>query len=70
MDLKLISYKKAYLLLAVLAAGSLSIIACSLLPIARWASTQNKCIERTYRIDGENKAGYPSKVWSCNGGGT
>ena len=38
-------------------------------PIAIWADTQNECITRTWRIDGKNTQGIPSKVWSCNGGG-
>ena len=41
----------------------------SLVPIALWAETQNECITKTWRIDGENTQGIPSKVWSCNGGG-
>ena len=38
-------------------------------PISSWASTQNECIMKTFRIDGKNTQGIPSKVWSCNGGG-
>ena len=38
-------------------------------PISEWAETQNDCITRTFRIDGNNTQGIPSKVWSCNGGG-
>tara|TARA_Y100001968_G_scaffold330251_1_gene381559 strand:+ start:2249 stop:2500 length:252 start_codon:yes stop_codon:yes gene_type:complete len=38
-------------------------------PISSWASTQNECIMKTFRIDGQNTQGIPSKVWSCNGGG-
>ena len=38
-------------------------------PISEWAQTQNECITRTFRIDGKNSQGIPSKVWSCNGGG-
>ena len=41
----------------------------SLEPISKWAETQNECITRTWRIDGQNTKGIPSKVWSCNGGG-
>ncbi len=48
---------------------SFLIIAISLIPLSQWARTQNSCIERTFRTDGENNAGIPSKVWSCNGGG-
>ena len=38
-------------------------------PISEWADTQNDCITTTFRIDGNNTQGIPSKVWSCNGGG-
>ena len=38
-------------------------------PISVWADAQNECITKTFRIDGENTQGIPSKVWSCNGGG-
>tara|TARA_B100001250_G_C19766076_1_gene774820 strand:+ start:918 stop:1169 length:252 start_codon:yes stop_codon:yes gene_type:complete len=38
-------------------------------PISLWADTQNECITKTFRIDGQNTQGIPSKVWSCNGGG-
>ncbi len=48
---------------------SFLIIAVSLIPLSQWARTQNSCIERTFRTDGANNAGIPSKVWSCNGGG-
>ncbi len=41
----------------------------SLLSISTWADNQNECIEKTWRIDGENTQGIPWKVWSCNGGG-
>ena len=41
----------------------------SLEPISTWADSQNECIVKTFRIDGENTQGIPSKVWSCNGGG-
>ncbi len=59
----------AYPVLATLSTISLVVIAVSFVPVAKWASSQNDCIERTFRIDGKNKAGTPSKVWSCNGGG-
>ncbi len=59
----------AYPVLAVVSTASLALIACSLLPIADWARTQNECIEKTFRVDGTNNAGIPAKVWSCNGGG-
>ena len=38
-------------------------------PISAWAESQNECITKTFRIDGKNTQGIPSKVWSCNGGG-
>ena len=38
-------------------------------PISKWANSQNECITKTFRIDGKNTQGIPSKVWSCNGGG-
>jgi len=38
-------------------------------PITAWADSQNECITKTFRIDGKNTQGIPSKVWSCNGGG-
>ena len=37
--------------------------------ISAWADSQNECITKTFRIDGRNTQGLPSKVWSCNGGG-
>ena len=61
-----------------LLATSISIISLSksvkeisndLEPIATWADSQNECIIKTFRIDGKNTQGIPSKVWSCNGGG-
>ena len=44
-------------------------VSTALDPISKWAETQNECITKTWRIDGENTQGIPSKVWSCNGGG-
>ena len=44
-------------------------ISNSLEPISTWAKSQNECITKTFRIDGKNTQGMPSKVWSCNGGG-
>ena len=41
----------------------------SLESISIWADSQNECITKTWRIDGVNTQGIPSKVWSCNGGG-
>ena len=41
----------------------------SLVPISIWADTQNECVTKTFRINGKNTQGIPSKVWSCNGGG-
>ena len=38
-------------------------------PISAWAVSQNECITKTFRLDGKNTQGIPSKVWSCNGGG-
>ncbi len=38
-------------------------------PISAWADSQNECITKTFRIDGKNTKGIPSKIWSCNGGG-
>ncbi len=44
-------------------------ISSELEPITAWANSQNECITKTFRIDGKNTQGMPSKVWSCNGGG-
>ena len=44
-------------------------ISTNLEPISAWAESQNECITKTFRIDGKNTQGIPSKVWSCNGGG-
>ena len=44
-------------------------ISTDLEPISTWADSQNECIIKTFRIDGINTQGIPSKVWSCNGGG-
>ena len=44
-------------------------VSSSLEPISIWADSQNECITKTFRIDGINTQGIPSKVWSCNGGG-
>ena len=44
-------------------------ISADLEPISAWADSQNECITKTFRIDGKNTQGIPSKVWSCNGGG-
>ncbi len=44
-------------------------ISTELEPISSWAKSQNECITKTFRIDGTNTQGIPSKVWSCNGGG-
>tara|TARA_B100000700_G_C14896334_1_gene785196 strand:- start:520 stop:771 length:252 start_codon:yes stop_codon:yes gene_type:complete len=44
-------------------------ISTDLEPISAWADSQNVCITKTFRIDGRNTQGMPSKVWSCNGGG-
>ncbi len=44
-------------------------ISNDLAPLSAWADSQNECITKTFRIDGKNTQGIPSKVWSCNGGG-
>ena len=44
-------------------------ISTELEPISTWANSQNECIVKTFRINGKNTQGIPSKVWSCNGGG-
>ena len=44
-------------------------ISTDLEPVSAWAHSQNECITKTFRIDGKNTQGMPSKVWSCNGGG-
>ena len=48
---------------------SIKKISKDLEPISAWAESQNECITKTFRIDGKNTQGIPSKVWSCNGGG-
>ena len=48
---------------------SIKEISTNLEPISTWAESQNECIKITFRIDGKNTQGIPSKVWSCNGGG-
>ena len=48
---------------------SVNEVSNTLQPISKWADTQNECITKTFRIDGINTQGVPSKVWSCNGGG-
>ena len=48
---------------------SITKVSKTLEPISKWAETQNECITKTFRIDGVNSQGIPSKVWSCNGGG-
>ena len=48
---------------------SVKTISTELKPISVWANSQNECITKTFRIDGINTQGIPSKVWSCNGGG-
>ena len=61
--------QQLFLIFAGLTSISLCIIATSSVPLAKWAKSQNDCIEKTFRTDGTNNAGIPSKVWSCNGGG-
>ena len=48
---------------------SVNEISIDLEPLSAWAESQNDCITKTFRIDGKNTQGIPSKVWSCNGGG-
>ncbi len=48
---------------------SVESLSTNLEPISAWAVSQNECITKTFRIDGKNTQGIPSKVWSCNGGG-
>ena len=48
---------------------SIKEVSNALEPISVWADTQNECVTKTYRINGKNTQGIPSKVWSCNGGG-
>ena len=48
---------------------SVNEISNDLEPLSAWANSQNECITKTFRIDGRNTQGMPSKVWSCNGGG-
>ena len=48
---------------------SVNEISTTLGPISIWADNQNECITKTWRINGINTKGMPSKVWSCNGGG-
>ena len=48
---------------------SVNEVSTALDPISKWADSQNECIAITFRIDGKNTQGLPSKVWSCNGGG-
>ncbi len=69
MSMKELPTQKFYPIFAGVSSLSLIIISISLLPIAEWARTQNECIKKTFRTDGTNNAGIPSKVWSCNGGG-
>ena len=49
--------------------SSVKEISSDLDSISMWAESQNDCITKTFRIDGKNTQGIPSKVWSCNGGG-
>ena len=69
MDTREMIRAHAYPVFAAISTVSLVIIAVSLIPVAKWTRSQNECIQRTYRIDGINNAGLPTKVWSCNGGG-
>ena len=72
-----------YLILAGLSTLSLLVTSISIITVSKsvkeisndmesisaWANSQNECITKTFRIDGKNTQGIPSKVWSCNGGG-
>tara|TARA_Y100001968_G_scaffold311782_1_gene334232 strand:+ start:3477 stop:3728 length:252 start_codon:yes stop_codon:yes gene_type:complete len=49
--------------------SSVNEISNNLETLSLWADSQNECITKTFRIDGKNTQGIPSKVWSCNGGG-
>ena len=49
--------------------SSVKKVSTDLETISLWAESQNECITKTFRIDGKNTQGIPSKVWSCNGGG-
>ena len=51
------------------ASKSLKEASKSLELISTWANNQNDCVERTFRIKGQDTRGIVSKVWSCNGGG-
>ena len=51
------------------ASKSLEEVSKSLEPISTWANNQNDCVERTFRIKGQDTRGIVSKVWSCNCGG-
>ena len=51
------------------ASKSLKEAAKALEPISTWANNQNDCVERTFRIKGQDTRGIVSKVRSCNGGG-
>ena len=51
------------------ASQSLEEVSKSLEPISTWANNQNDCVERTFRIKGQDTRGIVTKVWSCNGGG-
>ena len=50
-------------------AKSIKEISNNMESISAWTDLQNECITKTFRIDGKNTQGIPSKVWSCNGGG-
>jgi len=69
MNSKEVLKNQLYPIFAAISSVSLLLISISLMPIAKWSRSQNNCIEKTFRTDGTNNAGIPSKVWSCNGGG-
>ncbi|ABX08601.1 Hypothetical protein P9211_06701 [Prochlorococcus marinus str. MIT 9211] len=53
-----------YPTLAVLSTAGLVSISMSLIPISKWARTQNDCVEKTTAF-----SRISDKVWSCSGGG-
>ncbi len=60
----------AYPTLALVSTISLTVIATSLVPVAKWMNIQNQCVERILKIDANNMPALSSQVWSCNGKGS
>ena len=58
----------AYTVMAAISTIALVVGVSRLEPIARWAKSQNECIESSYNNDGMNRTDLPIKVMSCNGG--